>query len=39
MLNFFWKPQTGKMEKKDVKNTKELKSKIVHDGILKLFCI
>jgi len=27
------------MEKKDVKNNKELKNKIVHDGILKLFCI
>ena len=37
--NFFWKSLTSKMEKKDVKNNKELKNKIVHDGILKLFCI
>ena len=36
---FFLKPQTGKIEKKDVKNTKKLKTKIVNDGILKMFCI
>jgi len=29
----------GKIEKKDVKNTKELKKEIVKDGILKMFCI
>jgi len=27
------------IEKKDVKNTKKLKKKIVNDGILKMFCI
>jgi len=38
-FKFFWKPETGKLEKKDVKNTKKLKKQIVNDGILKMFCI
>jgi len=39
ILRIFWKPYTGKIEKKDVKNTKKLKKQIVKDGILKKFCI
>ena len=33
------KQLTGKIEKKDVKNTKKLKKQIVKDEILKMFCI
>ena len=36
--NFFENHRLVKW-KKNVKNNKELKNKIVHDGILKLFCI
>jgi len=37
--NFFENHRLVKWTKKEIKNNKELKNKIVHDGILKLFYI
>jgi len=38
-FKFFSKTKSGKIENKDVKNTKKLKRQIINDGIQKMFCI